>query len=116
MKAIINPWQRPTKFNKKADDMSKQTKARFKGFQSSAPVESISDLREVPDQLLRSGPPSQPDSRSGQTKKEIDNLNWGGAASILRRPCSASDNANALSDRIGAAHCNSSDGWQRRHQ
>ena len=39
-------------FNKKADEMSKQTKGRFKGFKSSAPVESISDLREVPDRRI----------------------------------------------------------------
>src|SRR5712692_8197405 len=40
------------KFNKRADEMSKQTKGRFKGFKSSAPVESISDLREVPDRRI----------------------------------------------------------------
>lgn len=40
------------KFNKKADDMSKVTKGRFKGFKSSALVESISDLREVPDRRI----------------------------------------------------------------
>jgi hypothetical protein len=40
------------KFNKKADDLSKLTKGRFKGFKSSAPVESISDLREVPDRRI----------------------------------------------------------------
>jgi hypothetical protein len=40
------------KFNKRADDMSKQTKGRFKGFKASAPVESISDLREVPDRRI----------------------------------------------------------------
>ena len=39
-------------FNKKADEMSKQTKGRFKGFKSSAPIESISDLREVPDRRI----------------------------------------------------------------
>lgn len=39
-------------FNKKADEMSKLTKGRFKGFKSSAPVESISDLREVPDRRI----------------------------------------------------------------
>jgi hypothetical protein len=39
-------------FNKKADEMSKQTKGRFKGFKASAPVESISDLREVPDRRI----------------------------------------------------------------
>src|ERR1017187_1727834 len=40
------------KFNKKADEMAKQTKGRFKGFKSSAPIESISDLREVPDRRI----------------------------------------------------------------
>ncbi len=40
------------KFNRKADDMSKAAKGRFKGFKSSAPVESISDLREVPDRRI----------------------------------------------------------------
>jgi hypothetical protein len=40
------------RFNKKADDLSKQTKGRFKGFKASAPVESISDLREVPDRRI----------------------------------------------------------------
>jgi hypothetical protein len=40
------------KFNKKADDLSKQTKGRFKGFKASAPVESISDLREVADRRI----------------------------------------------------------------
>jgi len=40
------------KFNTKADAMSKQTKGRFKAFKSSAPVESISDLREVPDRRI----------------------------------------------------------------
>ena len=40
------------KFNKKTDEMSKQTKGRFKGFKASAPVESISDLREVPDRRI----------------------------------------------------------------
>jgi hypothetical protein len=40
------------KFNRKADDMSKATKGRFKGFKSSASIESISDLREVPDRRI----------------------------------------------------------------
>jgi hypothetical protein len=40
------------KFNKRADELSKLTKGRFKGFKSSAPVESISDLREVPDRRI----------------------------------------------------------------
>ncbi len=40
------------KFNKKGDDLSKQTKGRFKGFKASAPVESISDLREVADRRI----------------------------------------------------------------
>jgi hypothetical protein len=40
------------KFNKKADEMAGQTKGRFKGFKSSAPVDSISDLREVPDRRI----------------------------------------------------------------
>jgi len=39
-------------YNKKADDMSKATKGRFKGFKASAPVDSISDLREVPDRRI----------------------------------------------------------------
>jgi hypothetical protein len=40
------------KFNKKADDMATQTKGRFKSFKASAPVDSISDLREVPDRRI----------------------------------------------------------------
>lgn len=40
------------KFNKKAEEMSKQTMGRFKAFKGSAPVESISDLREVPDRRI----------------------------------------------------------------
>jgi hypothetical protein len=39
-------------FNKKADEMSKLTKGRFKGFKASASIESISDLREVPDRRI----------------------------------------------------------------
>ena len=40
------------KFNKKADEMAAQTKGRFKSFKASAPVDSISDLREVPDRRI----------------------------------------------------------------
>jgi len=40
------------KFNKKADEMAAQTKGRFKSFKGSAPVDSISDLREVPDRRI----------------------------------------------------------------
>jgi hypothetical protein len=40
------------KFNKKADEMASQTKGRFKSFKGSVPVESISDLREVPDRRI----------------------------------------------------------------
>src|SRR5271165_1395734 len=40
------------RFNKRADEMSKQTKGRFKGFKASAPIESISDLRELPDRRI----------------------------------------------------------------
>lgn len=40
------------KFNKKAEEMSKQAKGRFKGFKASASIESISDLRELPDRRI----------------------------------------------------------------